>query len=43
MIRIVYIGNMSLSYDLATAVDAVMGDAELSLDLAGFLPKKSQG
>ena len=38
MIRIAYIGNMSLSYDLATAVDAVKGDEELSLDLAGSGP-----
>ena len=41
MIRIVYIGNMSLSYDLATAVDAVMGDAELTLDLAGAGPDEA--
>ena len=41
MIRIVYIGNMSLSYDLATAVDAVLGDAELTLDLAGAGPDEA--
>ena len=41
MIRIAYIGNMSLSYDLATAVDAVKGDAELSLDLAGAGPDEA--
>ena len=41
MIRIVYIGNMSLSYDLATAVDAVKGDAELTLDLAGAGPDEA--
>ena len=41
MVRIVYIGNMSLSYDLATAVDAVEGDAELSLDLAGAGPDEA--
>ena len=41
MIRVVYIGNMSLSYDLATAVDAVKGDAELSLDLAGAGPDEA--
>ena len=38
MIRIAYIGNMSLSYDLATAIDAVKGDEGLSLDLAGAGP-----
>ena len=38
MIRIAYIGNMSLSYDLATAIDAVKGDDGLSLDLAGAGP-----
>ena len=38
MIRVAYIGNMSLSYDLATAVDAVMGDDGLSLELAGAGP-----
>ncbi len=37
-IRIAYIGNMSLSYDLATAVDAVRSDCGLSLDLAGSGP-----
>lgn len=37
-IRIAYIGNMSLSYDLATAVDAVMADRGLSIDLAGSGP-----
>lgn len=41
MIRIAYIGNMSLSYDLATAVDAVKGDEGLSLDLAGAGPDES--
>ena len=41
MIRIAYIGNMSLSYDLATAVDAVKEDAELSLDLAGSGPDEA--
>ena len=41
MVRIVYIGKMSLSYDLATAVDAVEGDAELSLDLAGAGPDEA--
>ena len=38
MIRVAYIGNMSLSYDLATAVDAVKGDDGLSLELAGAGP-----
>jgi len=38
MIRIAYIGNMSLSYDLVTAIDAVAGDEGLSLDLAGAGP-----
>ena len=37
-VRAVYAGNMSLSYDLATAVDAVLGDPGLSLDLAGAGP-----
>ena len=37
-IRLVYIGNMSLSYDLATVVDAVKADAGLLLDLAGSGP-----
>ena len=41
MVRIVYIGNMSLSYDLATAVDAVLGEAELTLDLAGAGPDET--
>lgn len=38
MIRIAYIGNMSLSYDLATAIDAVKAAEDLSLDLAGAGP-----
>lgn len=37
-LRIAYIGNMSLSYDLATAVEAVKQDASVSLDLAGSGP-----
>ena len=41
MIRIAYIGNMSLSYDLATAIDAVKGDDGLSLDLAGSGPDEA--
>ena len=41
MIRIVYIGNMSLSYDLATAIEAVKGDKGLSLDLAGAGPDEA--
>ena len=41
MIRIAYIGNMSLSYDLATAIDAVKGDEGLSLDLAGAGPDEA--
>jgi len=41
MIRIAYIGNMSLSYDLATAIDAVKGDGEMSLDLAGAGPDEA--
>ena len=42
MVRLVYIGNMSLSYDLATAVDAVKGDEGLSLDLAGAGPDEAE-
>ena len=38
MIHIAYVGNMSLSYDLATAIDAVAGDEGLSLELAGAGP-----
>ena len=41
MARIAYIGNMSLSYDLATAIDAVKGDGGLSLDLAGAGPDEA--
>ena len=41
MIRIAYIGNMSLSYDLATAIEAVKGDEGLSLDLAGAGPDEA--
>ena len=41
MIRIAYIGNMSLSYDLATAIEAVKEDEELSLDLAGAGPDEA--
>ena len=41
MIRIAYIGNMSLSYDLATAIDAVAADDGLSLDLAGAGPDEA--
>lgn len=37
-LRLVYIGNMSLSYDLATVVDAVKSDSGLMLDLAGSGP-----
>ena len=37
-IRLVYIGNMSLSYDLATVVDAVKADGILSIDIAGSGP-----
>ena len=42
MVRLVYIGNMSLSYDLATVVDAVKGDEGLSLDLAGAGPDEAE-
>ena len=37
-IRLVYAGNMSLSYDLATVIDAVKKDEGLLLDLAGSGP-----
>jgi glycosyltransferase involved in cell wall biosynthesis len=36
--RLVYAGNMSLSYDLATVIDAVKSEPSLSLDLAGSGP-----
>ena len=41
VVRLAYIGNMSLSYDLATAIDAVKGDEGLSLDLAGAGPDEA--
>lgn len=37
-IRLVYAGNMSLSYDLATVVEAVNSDEGLELDIAGSGP-----
>ena len=37
-VRLVYVGNMSLSYDLAMVVDAVKADGGLILDLAGSGP-----
>jgi glycosyltransferase involved in cell wall biosynthesis len=37
-VKLVYAGNMSLSYDLATVVDAVRSDEGLELDLAGSGP-----
>ena len=37
-IRLAYAGNMSLSYDLATVIDAVKEDSALSIDLAGSGP-----
>ncbi len=37
-VRVAYVGNMSLSYDLSTAIDAVASDGGLSLDLAGAGP-----
>ncbi len=36
--RLVYIGNMSKSYDLATAIDSVCGMDGVTLDLAGAGP-----
>ena len=48
-VRLVYVGNMSLSYDLATVVDAVKAYGDLSLDLAGsgpdeaFLRQRAEG
>ena len=39
--RLVYIGNMSLSYDLATVVDAVREMPDLTLDLAGAGPDET--
>ena len=40
-LKLVYIGNMSLSYDLATVVDAVKKGEKLSLDLAGAGPDEA--
>ncbi|MBO5941026.1 MAG: glycosyltransferase family 4 protein [Kiritimatiellae bacterium] len=40
-IRLVYAGNMSLSYDLATVVDAVKSDESLVLDIAGSGPDEA--
>lgn len=37
-VKLVYLGNMSLSYDLAMVVDAVKADEDLTLDLAGSGP-----
>lgn len=37
-IRLAYAGNMSLSYDLATVIDAVKADSAFSLDIAGSGP-----
>ena len=37
-VKLVYAGNMSLSYDLATVVEAVKSDEGLELDLAGSGP-----
>lgn len=39
--RLTYIGNMSLSYDLATVVEAVRETPALTLDLAGAGPDES--
>lgn len=41
LIRLVYAGNMSLSYDLATVVDAVKSDESLMLDIAGSGPDEA--
>ena len=41
VVNLIYIGNMSLSYDLATAIEAVKGDEGLSLDLAGAGPDEA--
>ena len=38
VVRLAYVGNMSLSYDLLTVIDAVKGEAGLTLDLAGAGP-----
>ena len=38
VVRLAYIGNMSLSYDLSTVIDAVKCDDGLALDLAGAGP-----
>jgi glycosyltransferase involved in cell wall biosynthesis len=35
---LVYVGNMSLSYDLATVIDAVKSEPSLTLDIAGSGP-----
>ena len=39
--RLVYIGNMSLSYDLATVVEAVRELPDVTLDLAGAGPDEA--
>ncbi len=39
-LRLVYIGNMSLSYDLATVIKTVSGMNGVSLDIAGNGPDK---
>lgn len=41
-VKIAYVGNMSLSYDLATAIDAVKRDEELELELAGAGPDEAR-
>ena len=40
-LRLAYVGNMSLSYDLATVVRAVKGTPGLELDLAGTGPDEA--
>ena len=40
-LRLAYVGNMSLSYDLATVVDAVKDMTDVTLDLAGSGPDET--
>lgn len=40
-LALAYVGNMSLSYDLATLVDSVVGAGNVTLDLAGAGPDEA--
>ena len=41
-LRLVYVGNMSMSYDLATVVKAVAGCEDIMLDMAGNGPDRER-